>query len=269
MADQKIASFLKQLRKTSGLSVNEVTELLKDFKINISTKTLYGYESGLSMPNADIFVALCRIYKCDNPMDIFGNPSIAPTDNWLIEKYHALDEHGKKHIDYELDRETQRVQALTQKDAAIADLRQQLESQLPLSSSVGEATHPYYIAYYQRVASAGNGEYLFDDIPSDLIGVKDTPMARQADFVLGVIGDSMEPTYHDGDRVFVEKTDMVEIGEIGIFFVGSQCYIKEAGIDGLVSHNKKYDTIPGTENIRCVGRVLGKADEYQAQRRID
>ncbi len=63
MTKQAIASFLKQLRKTSGLSANDVIEKLKKYSIDISAKTLYGYESGLSMLNADAFVSLCRIYK--------------------------------------------------------------------------------------------------------------------------------------------------------------------------------------------------------------
>lgn len=178
----------------------------------------------------------------------------------IIEKYHALDEPGKKHIDYELDRETQRVQAITQKDTTITSLRQQLNAQPSLPLALEAVPHTYYISYYQHMASAGNGEYLFNDIPTDLICVPDTPMARQADFVLGVSGDSMEPTFHNGDKVFVEKTDIVQIGEIGIFFIGNECYIKETGPDGLISHNPKYKMIPGTENIRCVGRVLGKTE---------
>lgn len=169
-----------------------------------------------------------------------------------IKKYRALDNQGKKHIDYELDREVQRTQSL-------AELQQQISAQSTQIVTL-EDTRPYYISYYQRMTSAGNGEYLFDDIPTDLICVKDTSIARQADFVLGVNGDSMEPTYHDGDKVFVEKTDMVQIGDIGIFFIGNECFIKEAGENGLISHNPKYKIIPGTESIRCVGHVLGKVE---------
>lgn len=109
MSNQNIAIFLKQLRKTSGYSVNDVIEQLKAFHIEISTKTLYGYESGLSMLNADVFVALCRIYKCDNPMDIFGTPSINPSEYEYIEKYRDLDDHGREMVDFVLDREHKRI----------------------------------------------------------------------------------------------------------------------------------------------------------------
>lgn len=115
------------------------------------------------------------------------------------------------------------------------------------------------------MASAGNGEFLFPDIPTDLIVVPDTPLSRRADFVIGINGKSMEPTYFDGDKVLVEKTNSVSIGEIGIFIVGTECFIKEAGNDRLISHNKdkeKYpDIIPDERRINTIGRVLGKIGE--------
>ena len=75
----------------------------------------------------------------------------------------------------------------------------------------------------------------------------------------------MEPTYFDGDKVLVEKTNGVSIGEIGIFIIGTECFIKEAGKDKLISHNadkEKYpDIIPDERRINTVGRVLGKIGE--------
>lgn len=120
------------------------------------------------------------------------------------------------------------------------------------------------ICYCQRLASAGGGEYLFDDIPTELIKVKDTPEAGKADFVIGVNGDSMEPDYYDGEKVFVEKTPDIETGEVGVFVQGSECYIKECGEHGLISRNKKYPGVePLSEGIKIVGRVIGKAREIK------
>lgn len=115
--------------------------------------------------------------------------------------------------------------------------------------------------YYQHLASAGTGEYIFADVPTDTI---EAPYMEYADFIIGVNGDSMEPTYYDGDKVYVEKRQVVEVGDIGIFMVNNECFIKEAGRDGLISHNKKYRMIPGSEHIICVGKVLGKVDEMRA-----
>ena len=39
----------------------------------------------------------------------------------------------------------------------------------------------------------------------------------------------MEPTYHDEDKVFIEKCDTIDVGEVGIFVVNGDVYIKELG----------------------------------------
>lgn len=105
MSSQNIAALLKQLRKTSKYSANEVVAQLKKYDIDISSKTLYGYESGLSMPNANVFVALCEIYECDNPMNISSNPPPDSADWKLLKKYNSLDPHGKDMVDTVLDKE--------------------------------------------------------------------------------------------------------------------------------------------------------------------
>ncbi|MBP3698857.1 MAG: helix-turn-helix transcriptional regulator [Oscillospiraceae bacterium] len=78
-------------------------------------------------------------------------------------------------------------------------------------------------------------------------------------FVISVGGDSMDPTYHDGDKVFVEKCDSVDVGEVGIFVVNDDVYIKELGNKCLISHNEKYKPIRIGENdsVYCCGRVIG------------
>lgn len=90
---------LKQLRKTSGLSADNVINDLKEYGIDIKPKTLYGYESGISMPNANVFIALCKIYKCDNPMDMFGTNSYNQEEIKLIEKYRFISEHSSEYAD--------------------------------------------------------------------------------------------------------------------------------------------------------------------------
>mgnify|MGYP003299044497 CR=1 FL=1 len=100
-----IPAALKQLRKTSSYTAKDVTQMLTAYNINISEKTLYGYENGISMPNADTFVALCMIYRCDNPLDAFGGSGITTEEFMLIKKYRALDERGKSAVQNALDHE--------------------------------------------------------------------------------------------------------------------------------------------------------------------
>ncbi len=251
---------LAELRISNGYSKrNEFAD-----KLGIPSTTLRNYETGVREPGHTFLKQISEFFNVSvdyllgltDEKEVLNSFRLKSSEYEHIKKYRTLDPHGREHVNIVLDWESQRVQAL-------AALQQQLSSEAAHILSLEEAPRPYYISYYQCMASAGNGEYLFDDIPTDLIAVLDTPMARQADFVLGVSGDSMEPTYSDGDKVFVEKTDIVPTGEIGIFFIGNECFVKEAGPDGLISHNPKYDLIPGSEQIRCAGRVLGKIEELK------
>ncbi len=65
---------------------------------------------------------------------------------------------------------------------------------------------------------------------------------------------------HNGDKVLVEKCDSVDVGEIGIFVVNGEVFIKERGNGCLISHNEKYKPIRLTENdsVFCCGRVVGR-----------
>lgn len=79
-----------------------------------------------------------------------------------------------------------------------------------------------------------------------------------ADFAVRVSGDSMSPHFQNHDIVLVESTPHVNVGEIGIFILNGQAYIKELGENKLISFNKKYPPIEFTENdsIYCQGRVI-------------
>lgn len=66
----------------------------------------------------------------------------------------------------------------------------------------------------------------------------------------------MEPLYHDKDILLVEPTCEINVGEIGIFNVNGQAYVKKLGKGKLISLNKGYDDIPLTEESLCMGRVV-------------
>ena len=254
---------IKEARLRRGITQEQLGAL-----IGVAKTTITGYEKNREPTAAkvgEIADALgvdVNFLFQDEVKALHENRAKSTEMEKLVKPYRLLDPYGQETINIILKRETQRVAELSAVKTEIASLKGRLETCSPLIS-LEDMRPKYYITYYHKLASAGRGEYLFEDIPTDLIAVEDTPVARRADFVIGVIGDSMEPTYHDGDNVFVEKTDIVKIGEIGIFFIGNECFIKEAGADGLISHNSKYPLIPGSDSIRCVGRILGKAERLQ------
>ena len=108
------------------------------------------------------------------------------------------------------------------------------------------------------MASAESGQILFDAPPSRRIEIPNTAEYRKADYAIGVNGDSMEPVYSDGDILLVEMTDHIDIGQIGIFVVDGECYVKKLGHGELISLNPKRANIPIDADAKCMGHVLDK-----------
>lgn len=243
---------IKYSRESKGLLQSELATLV-GVK---SSGVISNWEKDINKPDAEKIVKLCDVLDISASflLDYYGKSTFEakPAEINHIKKYRALDSHGKKMVDFTLQEEWERSTA-----------KPDLESKP--SSSTAEVIPMRFLSYYQRMASAGRGEYLFSDIPTDVIAVPDTPLSRKADFVIGVNGRSMEDTYFDGDKVLVEKTQDVPIGEIGIFIRGSECFIKEAGKDRLISHNadkEQYpDIIPDERRIDAIGIVLGKVGD--------
>lgn len=141
------------------------------------------------------------------------------------------------------------------KIAALADGRLEPEYDEP------EQVEEFYIDLCSLPASAGSGVQL-DDGFTEPMQIKPTSIAERANYAVRVSGDSMEDTYYDGDIVLVETCPDVAIGEIGIFIVNDQGYIKQRGEDKLISLNPEAPDVPIHKGdiVYCRGRVLGKAE---------
>ena len=241
---------ITKYRKLAGLNQKEFAA-----KLGAAPSRVSSWETGANSTDIDTLFKICEILNVSiNDMcEIYpdANIMLSYLEQELINKYRSLDPYGKETVSYILDRECERVSSLQKQKERIEELE-------------SENTPQRIIAYYQRLASAGSGDYLFDDIPTDFIRVRSTAISRQADFVIGVNGRSMEDTYHDGYRVFVKKLTEIDIGDIGVFTRGNDCFIKELGTDRLISHNQDkdaYPDIPASNDIRLVGKVLGIVDE--------
>ena len=115
------------------------------------------------------------------------------------------------------------------------------------------------IPFYETPVSAGTGSWLGDDILAEWLTVPRNDMTTSADFALKISGDSMQPKFSNGETVLVKQTSSVFEGEIGVFVLNGESYIKKLGKKELVSLNPAYKPIPlhGFDDVRCVGKVLG------------
>ena len=118
-----------------------------------------------------------------------------------------------------------------------------------------------FIDIFIMSASAGTGVYLSDD-SKEPIKIVRTDSAERANYAIRVSGDSMIPKYNDGDIVLVETCQCINIGEIGIFIVNGDGFIKKYGGNQLISLNPECDNIilHEDDSVYCRGRVLGVAE---------
>ena len=157
-----------------------------------------------------------------------------------IKKYRVLDTHGKKVVDSALELEYERMTHVETKEMR------------------GGIT---YISLFDLAVSAGTGEPLGTTDYTTKIQIPTEQVPEEARVCLRVNGDSMEPAYKDGDIVFIHKQDEpVREGEIGVFSLNGEGYMKRLGHKELESLNPKYPAIPirQYDDLRCFGKVLGK-----------
>ncbi|UYL83475.1 LexA family transcriptional regulator [Staphylococcus phage Sa2wa-st573] len=107
--------------------------------------------------------------------------------------------------------------------------------------------------------SAGVGERLHDEtLFTEMVK---GPIPTH-DLALKVNGDSMEPMFKDGEIIFVEKTHNIKNGQIGIFIIEEEAYVKKVFVEDdrltLVSLNKEYDDLHfyRNESVRLIGKVI-------------
>ena len=78
---------------------------------------------------------------------------------------------------------------------------------------------------YDLPVSAGAGQFLDSDRFSEMkVGDE---VSLDAEFGVRVSGDSMEPLYLNGQIIWVHQQETLEDGEIGIFFLDGEAYVKK------------------------------------------
>ncbi len=241
--------FYEQLKQACKKESTSITATLK--KIGIGTANGTYWKNG-SVPSSDIVVQLSEFLNVSTDYLLKGVENNSSTINLttdeqeLIEIYSNLSSENKVRI-----RERAIVLAELEKPVAKepAVIEEPEEKRLKINCST-----------YQ--VSAGAGFELGEGDEWYEIEVPDTSKARKADFALQIKGNSMEPIYFNGDIVLVKEQPSVELGEIGIFNIEGNGYIKKFGGDRLISLNAEYDDIEVSdydeERIRCFGKVIGR-----------
>lgn len=237
---------LKKARTEKRFTQKQLAEML-----SVKHNSISNWENDINKPDPDTIELICGILDISPNYLLANSPDdFSPFEKLLIKRYRSLDNSGKHHIDYELDREVERIQEIER-------LKKEAEH-IQETNSTEKFVSIRMISYYQKLASAGNGQIVFDDMAVDRIEIPDIPKYKRVSYAIGVNGKSMEPMFCDGDILLIEPTCQIEVGEIGIFIVDGEAFVKKLGIGELISLNKGYENIPLTEYSNCMGKVVDK-----------
>lgn len=245
-----IGKKIAQARTDRGLSLAEFSELLNRYGLAIKRQGISKWENGLAVPNAYQLLAVCHALEIQDGISYF-------TQNSAYQN--PLNEAGLKKL-------------------------REYQEDLIASGRYTPKKAPSNIVYIDKPvstlpASAGTGAFLEEE-DFELVSFPENSVPTQADFGVRVSGDSMEPVYHDGQIVWVQRCTTLSPGEVGLFLYDGDGYIKvydeqepdesqqENYLDSngvlhmqsvLISYNKKYDpkVVSPQLSFSIAGRILG------------
>ncbi|EKQ04427.1 putative repressor protein [Lacticaseibacillus casei A2-362] len=132
---------------------------------------------------------------------------------------------------------------------------------------------PAFNVEVDGIVAAGYGAFNDDrDEPMDTVKIPDSAIPSHYDYCFKVVGDSMHPTYDDGEFVFVQKTQDVTNGMIAVVDIDDMTFIKKLIFEQdrlcLRSLNDDVNEKTGeriypdfyaddTDNIEVIGKVVG------------
>lgn len=113
-----VGSRIKELRESKNISRNELAD-----SVGVTVGAISNYENEVSSPKEPILFKIMESLKCDANylfQDAIEMPSmknsVSIEELHLVEKYRALDEHGKEMVDFTLTKEWERSIALQERE---------------------------------------------------------------------------------------------------------------------------------------------------------
>ncbi|NCC66959.1 MAG: helix-turn-helix domain-containing protein [Clostridia bacterium] len=232
MASNYLGRKLNTLRKKSGVSQRDLAEELTKRGIKVTNQAVSKWESGSSLPNAVQFLIICDILGVYDISGIFLGKS-----SELLE---GLNEEGKQRVmEY----------AGLVRDCGLFD-----DPKAPAPRGTRIRTLPVFDIEKARKSAGG----LLESTDYQLVRVgNEVPVT--ANFGVTISGDSMEPDYHSGDVVWIQRRRKLEHGEVGVFEYEGKYYFKRlrdrVGGTRLQSIDANYPDIIVTapENMTAIG----------------
>lgn len=246
---------MKTVRKQKGISADALAA-----KIGVSRSTIFRYEKG-DIEKVPIEV----VAKVADALDIKPAVLMGLKADTVVDKIHdtVVQLHPERQ---------QKVYTYAKKQL---DEQQNPDNVVSLDEARAERNldEPEFNVEVDGIVAAGYGAFNDDrNEPMDTVKIPDTAIPSHYDYCFKVVGDSMHPTYDDGELVFVQKTQDVTNGMIAVVDVDDKTFIKKLIFEEnrlcLRSLNDDVNEKTGeriypdfyadeTDNIDVIGKVIG------------
>lgn len=236
---------LQKLRRIKNLTQEEIANI-----IGVKLTTYQKYERDVISPPHDKLIKLADFYEVSVDY-LLGRTEVMNMASTDMLNFLGLSEQAKNSTPDEM------VTLIE----GLPEVWQKLFAQLILNASESPDNKcvVVYLPTSELPVSAGTGVYMDDYNDWEKKTYIDTGEYRHLArcFVLRVKGDSMEPEFTDGDFIAVDPELIPEEGEIGVYILDGEGYVKVLGKDFLHSLNEAYDDIPMNDSIHGCGKVIG------------
>ena len=248
-SDQKMTN--ETLSELTGIPGSTLSKMLAGFSDSPKFINVIAIADALKMPYG---------YLIDGDVTD-GIVALDDDEKELISRFRQLDTHGRDVLEAVLELEINRLASAENKEMSKG--KPAVPAMLPpIQNEKNRTPGKRKIPYFADLrASAGPGQYLSDgDGSVETIVIPDIDKTQDADFVVTIAGNSMEPRFHSGDYLMVQACDSVEPGELGLFVADGEAYFKRFAGDRLESLNPDYAPILLEQftDVHCYGRVIGK-----------
>lgn len=232
-----IGNKIKYYRKKQGMTQDQLAE-----KLGLGKGTISNYESGYRTPQQDRLFELAEILEV-NINDLF--PPTKKNKEGISFIYNQLESPRQEKVYNFAEKQLEE-----QNKVVNLDNHNKKDDDYRVDETLG------------GYLSAGTGEHLTEEVAEPISIPKSIIPEQPYDMILQVNGNSMEPMFENGEYVFIHKTKEIRSGQIGVFIIDGESYLKKVYINDdhlrLVSLNKEYEDLvfDSVNDITLVGTVV-------------
>ena len=187
--ENMVGQKIREIRTAKGMTTKDLVSRLHDAGLDVPVLSVQRWENGFVMPNVYQFLSICEAL------------GLTLEDFLTVSTFNGLNAEGKKKLEEYKD--------LLMLSKLYREKEEEPEEMVEVPVFDFRTGNPIDESLMEKM------EFPVSSVPSGTT------------FAVPISGNSMEPRYHNGQYVFIDKDAQVEPGDIGAFFYNGEAYIKQ------------------------------------------